>query len=136
MSAPLLSTGTSFSYGTIGFSARVVDVTPPNQSLEALNTSHMLTEGYHTYIPAAIVEGGDLGLVIQWDPGVTPPWGEVDTIVATYRDGSTQSFIGFMTQLSPTANLETVMQATVTFKVADDITVTSGSSGSGSIAAS
>jgi len=130
MSAPLLSTGTSFNYGTIAFSARVVDVTPPNQSLEALPTSHMLTEGYHTYIPAAIVEGGDLGLVIQWDPGVAPPWGQVDTITATYRDGSTQDFVGFMTQLSPTANLETVMQATVTFKVADDINVTQGGSGS------
>jgi len=75
-------------------------------------------------------------LVIQWDPGQTPPWGQVDTITAIYRDGSTQDFIAFMTALSPTANLETVMQATVTFKVADDINVTAGGGGSGSGGAS
>lgn len=134
MSAPLLSTGTRFTYGTIAFSAKVVDVTPPNQSHEALATSHMLTEGFHTWTPAAITEGGDLGLVIQWDPGQVPPWGQVDTITVTYRDGSVQDFIGFMTALAPTANLETIMQATVTFKVADDINVTDGGGGSGSAA--
>jgi len=132
MSEPLVSTGTTFNFSGLGFSAKVVDLTPPNESLEPLNVSHMGSTGHHKYIPAKLVEGGDLTLNIQWDPSQTPPWGEIDEIIVTYPDGTAESFLGFMTAQGPTAQLETVMMANVTFKVADDITYTPGGGASAS----
>lgn len=129
MSAPQVSTGISFTFADSGFTANFVDVTPPNKTREALNVSHMLTQGYHKYIPAKLIEGGELSCSIQYDAGQEPPLdADPEVITITYADGSSEDFIGFMTADSPSAALETVMMADVTFKVADDINYTPAAS--------
>lgn len=124
MAAPAVSTGIAFSFPTSGFTANFMNVTPPQLAREALETSHMLTTGYKTYIPAKLIEGGELSAVIQFDPGQTPPIdADPEAIVITFADGETWTFSGFMTGYQAGADLETVMQATVVFKVADDIAI-------------
>ena len=122
MSAPQVSTGISIAFPSSGFTANFINVTPPQLQREALETSHMGTTGFKTYIQAKLIEGGSLSGLIQFDPALSPPIDEdPETITITFADGSTWAFSGFMTDYQPTADLETVMQATATFKVADDI---------------
>ena len=118
MAVPQLSTGIAIA----GFTATIINVTPPNESREALPTSHMLTTGYMTFIAAALADGGDLVLEVQYDTAVASPILDIiTTIVITYPSGDTQTFNAITTGFSPSADLETVMTATVTLKVADDI---------------
>lgn len=124
MTAPLVSTGISFDFPDSGFTADFVNVTPPQFAREALETSHMLTTDFKTYIPAKLIEGGSLSCVIQFDPAIQPPIGaDPETITITFADGSEWAFEGFMTDYQPGADLETVMQGTVIFKVADDVLI-------------
>lgn len=124
--SPQVSTGITFTFPDSLFTAKFVNVTPPASSREALQTSHMTTTGYHTYIPAKLVEGGELSATIHFAPSQVPPIdADPELITITFADGSTWAFIGFMTNYEPGADLETVMSATVTFKVADDIAIAS-----------
>ena len=124
MTAPQVSTGISFLFPDSGFQAEFIDVTPPQFSREALETSHMLTTDFKTYIQAKLIEGGSLDCTIHFDPGVHPPISEdPETISVTFADASTWAFEGFMTENTPAAALETVMTANVSFKVADDVLI-------------
>lgn len=108
------------------FDFTIVNATPPNITREALKTSHMTTVGYHTYIAAQLIEGGEATVVIQFDPGAEPPMDQpAETFTMTFPNGETWQFDGFLTGYAGSADLETVMQATVTIKVADDITISS-----------
>jgi hypothetical protein len=122
MGAPQVSTGLTVTLGTSAWTAEIVNATPPNLTREALQTSHMGTTGYHTHCPAKLIEGGELSLVVHFDPANLPPIdGDKETITITYMDGETWVFEGFCTGIAPAADLETIMTATVTFKVADDL---------------
>lgn len=120
MSAPQESTGLSIVIA--GFSALLKAVTPPTVTVDDLETTHMLTEGYRTYIGGKLKEGGALEFEMFWNPDVEPPFGVTDTVTITYSDGGTEEFEGYINSESPSAPLGELMMATVSVKVADDIT--------------
>ena len=130
MPGSYVSTGISINLPDSGFTANIVDVQPPNMTREALNASHMLSTGFHKYVAAKLVEGGQVTLNIQFDPADDPPIdADPETMEMTFADGdgtsgsedTTWAFQAFMTGYAPDAPLETIMTAQVTIKVADDI---------------
>ena len=122
MAVPQCSTGIAIGGA---FTGTVINVTPPNTSREALDTSHMLTPSYRTYVPGKLIEGGEMTLLVQFDSAVTiPTLGALASTMITYPDGDVWTFDAFVMSMSPTADLDTVMQATVVLKVAGPIVIT------------
>lgn len=124
-------TGTTIAFAS-GFLAQILDINGPALGRIAINTSHMLsattTSGpYHTYIPGALVEGGELSIQIAYDPGATIPIASAaETVTITWSDtgAATAAFSGFMTAFNIRTPLEGRATADVTIKVAGKITFT------------
>jgi len=132
MSNADIATGITIVFGTSGFTADILDMTPPGLSRESIDTTHQGTTGAKEFIPADLYDGGELQFDIHFQPGTNPPIdGAVETITITYPDSTTWAFSGFMTGYEPTAPLEGKMTATVTIKVTDEITVDEFGVGSG-----
>lgn len=120
-----ISTGITIVFGTSSFSAQILDVTPPSQSRESIPTSHQGTTTAHTYLPADLVENGELTFTIHFNPDTVPPIdAAAETVTITWPAGATWAFSGFMTNYEPDAPFEGKMTGTVTVKVTGDITVT------------
>jgi len=129
---PSVSRGITIKFHDSDFEACIVNVTPPNISLESLDVTRQSDNGAMKFIPAWFYDGGELQLLIQFDPEEQPPIitdnPANELITITFPDGLGQwEFLGHMNQYSPNADLNTVMQATVGVKVADDISITSTS---------
>jgi hypothetical protein len=120
MAAPQESTGLTISF--TGFTADIIGLTPPTTTVDDLETTHMGTTGYRTYIAGVLKEGGALEAEILWDPDVEPPFGVIDTLTLTFSDGGTLVFDGYINSESPSAPIRELMKATVSIKVADDVT--------------
>jgi len=129
--APSVSRGITV-VSTGGFSACIVNVTPPNITRDSLDISCQSDNGAMKFIPAWLYDGGELQLLVQFDPEEIPeiitnaPANVTVTITFPGTLGQWE-FSGHMTQYSPTADLGTVMQATVAWKVSDDIAITATS---------
>lgn len=135
--------GTTVTFGTSSFAAKVLDVSWDGVSRAAIDTTHHGTTvastnevGGKTYIPAGISDGGSLTLEIQYNPDDDPPMdGAAETITVTFPfsggDSSVQpkiAFSGFATDYSMSGNgLETVATASLTVKVSGVVTLTAGS---------
>lgn len=115
MPAPIVATGTTVAL--TGFVARITSITPPNISRESLETSHLGSVDWKEFLPGKLSDGGEFGATIQFDPAVNPPLNAPDEAVITFPDGETMTFDCFLTNYAPAADLETIMTATVTFKV-------------------
>lgn len=111
-----ISTGLSITFAS-GFLAEVVDLTLPNMSRVAIDSSHMLTDTARTFIPGKLYDPGELSCDIHYDPGEDPPISDdKETITITFDDGEILQGQGFMTGYAPKAPLEDKMVATVTIK--------------------
>jgi len=131
MNNPSMSTGISITTSE-GFIACIVDVTPPNITREVQETGCMSDTGAMPKIPNILYDGGELGLVVQLDPEVTPPIllhpPVIEDVTVTFPNGLGEwTFKATMTQYAPSADFETVMKADVTYTVCDDITISSTS---------
>ena len=121
-----IGTGTTIAFGTSGFSAEILDVTPPGGSRESIQTSHMGTTDAHTFTPAKLVDWGELSFDIHFDPATTPPIGLVaETITITFPNSAatTWAFTGFCTGYESADPLEGKMTGTITVKVSGDVTI-------------
>ena len=120
-----LGNGSTITFGTSAFTAEIISIDGPDQSREAVESSHMATNNYHTFLPAGLVDGGSLEFEIAYDDssGEPPITGATEVITVTYGNGSTLSavFDGFVTGFNPSAAIDERMTATVSVKVADDI---------------
>ena len=120
-----IGTGTSIQFDS-GFFAEVLDITPPNPSREAVNSSHMLTADNHTFEPVDLVNWGELKVDLHFDPQEEPPIDQAaESIVITFPDsaGTTWTFQGFMTNYEPKVPLEDKMTASATIKVTGGVTI-------------
>jgi hypothetical protein len=89
-----------------------------------INTTHMGTTNYQTYIPGKLVEGGAIELEINFDPDATPPiTGVAETITITFplpSGGITPAdveFTGYINSWSWADPMEEKMTADVSIKV-------------------
>jgi hypothetical protein len=120
-----IGTGITISFSS-SFFAEILDVSPPNASRESIATSHMGTSAAHTFMPADLVDWGELTVEMAFDPSTTPPiTSAAEAIVITFADSaaSTWSFSGYMTSFEPSAPLEDRMTASATIKVTGAVTV-------------
>ena len=126
MSTINVGTGTSIAFGTSGFTADILDISPPNASRVSIETSHMGTTTAHTFTPGDLVDWGELGFEIVFDPGdTTPIKGATETVTITFPDSgsSSWSFTAFVTGFEPGVPMEDRATASVTCKVSGDVTV-------------
>lgn len=129
-----VGTGVSISFGTSGFSARIQEVGGPSMSREAVKTTHLGTTGSHIFMPADLVDGGEVTLTIHHDPSLTIPISSAaETVTITWpvpaglTNGATWAASMFMTGYNPGAQVDELMTAQVTLKVSGAITPTPAS---------
>jgi len=119
-----IGTGITIAFGTSGFSAQIMDVTPPGQERESIETSHQGTVNGKTFTPADLYDPGGLEFEIHFNPDTVPPIDDaVEEIIITWPAGATWTFDGFMTGYAPSAPLNDKMVATVTVKVSGEIDI-------------
>jgi len=122
-----IGTGTTITFGTSGFSAEILDVTPPDGSREPINTSHMGTLVAHTFTPAKLVDWGEFSFDAHFDPALTPlVKGAAETITIAFPNSGASSwaFEGFCDGYSPTDPLEGKATIAIKIKVSGDVTIT------------
>lgn len=109
-----------------GFLAEILDTTLPEQVREAIETTHTQTPNKDkTYIPADVVDNGELQLDIAFFPDkVVPIKDPPEAIIVAFQSGTTWEFDGFMTNHAPAAPIDDRMTASVTIKVTGGITIT------------
>jgi len=119
-----IGTGITITFETSGFTAQILDVTPPGMSRESIDVTHQGTTGQKIFTPGDLYDPGELSFDIHFNPDTTPPVGSAaETITIRYPSGSTWQFTGFCTGYAPSAPLEDKMTGTVTVKVTGAITI-------------
>ena len=129
-----VGTGVSIVFGTSGFAARIQEVGGPSMSREAVKTTHLGTTGSHIFMPADLVDGGEITLTVHHDPSLTPPIsGPAETVTITWpipaslTTGAQWAASCFMTGYNPGATVDELMTAQVTLKVSGAISITPAS---------
>lgn len=124
-----IGTGTTVAFATTSFAPQVTNVSWDGISREEIDSSHMGTTGARTSIPGDLYDPGDLVLEIWFVSselsGATEMWKKpAETMTLTFPDSGTFVASVFCTGFSLNDPMEDGMTATVTFKIADDITIT------------
>lgn len=119
-----IGTGTTITFGTSSFTAEIMSVNGNDITREDIDTTHMGTTNYRTFIPADLVDGGSIELEINFDPDSQPPIaGAAETITITFPLPAGQStpadleFSGYVNSWSWGVPNEEKMTATLTIKV-------------------
>jgi len=121
-----IGTGTTITFAT-GFFAEILDISPPGASRVSINMSHMTTTNAHAFDPGDLVDWGEMGVDLAFDPSEEPPIEDAkETVTITFPNSaaSTWAFTGFMTGFEPSVPLEDRMTASATVKVDGKVTVT------------
>ena len=124
-----IGTGTTVTFATTVFAPQVTNVSWDGISREAIDSSHMGTTGARTSVAGDLYDPGELTLEIWFVTsevsGAKEMWTKPsETITVTYPDGGTFVASGFCTGFTLNDPVEDGMTATITFKIAGDITVT------------
>ena len=119
-----IGTGTSLTWES-GFHAEILDLSPPGASRESIQTSHMGTSAAHTFLPADLVDWGEMTVEVALFPGTTVPiTSAASEAVITFSDSaaSTWTFNGFMTGFEPSVPFEERATGSSTVKVTGAVT--------------
>jgi len=124
--------GTTVTFGTSSFTAAIDSVEWGGMERPAINTSHLGTTSYETFMPGDMVDPGEVTLNIQYDPDAQPPIaGAAETITIRYPTpsggsaGATHVGTGFVTKFTPgNAKNNELMMGSVTIKFSGSITFT------------
>lgn len=94
----------------------------------------MGTTTNHTFMPADLVDRGEINLTFHFDPSLTPPIASAAETVtvrwptpAGLSNGATWVATCFMTNYTPGAQIGELMTATATLKVSGAVTITAAS---------
>ena len=129
-----IGTGTTIAFGTSSFSAELLGISQDGMSRPAIDTSHMGTSTWKTFMPGDLVDNGEVQMEIAFNPDNQPPISAVaETITITFpvpagsSSGATAAFSGFVTDWGVQGPLEERMTSTITIKVSGQITWTDAS---------
>lgn len=116
--------GTIIAFGTTSFVSFVDNIDTSGLSREALDTTHLATADAKTFQPTDLVDSGEIGLELHFDPDEFPPIdqpAEVVTITWPIPEGgaagATWVFTAFMTNFDASAAVGEKMTASATLKV-------------------
>lgn len=111
-------TGTLLTF-TNGFTAKVINVDPFSQSLDAIDANNMGSGNYMQKIPADLIDLGETSFEIEYEPDDNPPdLGEVQTLTINPKGLGAGSLIrgtGFFTAFAPKLATNEKMTANVTW---------------------
>jgi len=123
--------GGAITLATSGMALDIISIVPPEETVEDVELPHLgLDDGDHVpYMPADLVEGGELSFVVAVDPDYDAPLRTVQNVTLTYPipsgmdNGATWIFSGYVKGYAH-GELKTSerMEATITVKVAGNIT--------------
>ncbi len=121
-----IGTGTIIKFNAVPI-GEVLDVTPPNITRGAVETSHMTTDEYHTHMPTVLLEGGDVSFEVAHDPNYDFNAAfalKAKTLLIEMPESSDKdiSCSAFLTGFEPGIPFEDRMTATLTFKVTGKVT--------------
>lgn len=129
-----IGTGTSITFGTSGFAAKLIGVpTLASMSRPSIETSTMATTTAHTFMPGDLVDNGEIELEFEFDPSLTPPINAArETVTITFpintaagrTTAASWACSAFMTNYQPGVQMEERMRATATLKISGAITIT------------
>lgn len=121
-----LGTGTTLAFGTSTFSVEITNIDWGEQTREAINSSHLGTTNDHTFIPASLVDHGEVSFSYHYDG--TDDVGSLigaDAETVTLTDPSTSTsnaFSAFCVGHRRTYPLDDKMMGEVRLKITGAIT--------------
>jgi hypothetical protein len=115
--------GTTVTFGTSSFTLSKTEVSTSGESRDAIETTHLGTTGYKTFIPADLVDGGEMTIRGQFLGDETPPIsGAAETATIDWSGqgvGYTSAASVFCTNVDRSAQIgPNLMEITLTYKVA------------------
>ncbi len=123
-----IGTGTSITFVTSAFDAEFLSVDWSGISRGSVDSSHLLTVDWRTFIPTDLVDPGTLQLEMAFDPSDEPPLhDDIEDIIVTFPipTGLTTPADwhgdGFMTDFEFGVPLEEKMTATSSLKMSGEI---------------
>ena len=123
--------GCSITFGTSAFAGVLLAINGYAFSRPSIETSKMSTTTNHTFMPADLVDRGEIELEFEFDPSLTPPIASAaETVTITFpvpsglSTGSTWAASAFMTNYAPSAISGQRMPATAPLKVSGAVTIT------------
>ncbi len=120
-----IAIGITIVFGTTGFTAEILDVTPPNTTRDSIEVSHQLTTPAKVFTPADLYDSGEASFDFHFNPDTDPPIDQPEeTVTLTFPSGAIWSFLAFLTDYAPDAPLNDKMVGSATLKVSDEITIT------------
>jgi hypothetical protein len=119
----------TLTFATSGYAPNVQSINTPGMTRDALETTHLGTVGAKTFIPAALVDNGELSFSVQVNPDALPPIAAApETITITFAgDGvdttdASWAFTGFITAVGEAAlNTGAILVQDITVKVSGTI---------------
>lgn len=123
-----IGTGTTATFGTTGFAPQILDVNWDGIEKVVINTSHMGTTEYHTFMLGDLCDAGTIVLEIAFDPSETPPiisnGGASETVtIAAAGSANTWAATVLNSAFQFGAPLEDKMTGSLTLKVTGGITI-------------
>lgn len=125
--------GVTITFATSSYTAELVNVELGNSERASLRTSHHGTTGAHTFIPADLVDEGDVTVELHGDGDTPPPIDQpVEQITVQFPPKSGQATgarfqgPGFLTTYSLGGPLDELITGAYTLKWAGAVTRTPG----------
>ena len=118
-------TGATVTFGTSTFVANLIDIDWSGRTRDALDSTHMSTSGTKTYIPADLVDGGELSMTFFFnctDATGTLLSAAAQVITVTWNTGVSWAASMFCTEVGASAQIGDTMKQTIKCKVAGTIT--------------
>lgn len=105
-----------------GLNANIIKINPPGMKRDAIEKTHMATAVAKQYMPADLIDAGDISLECEFNAGELPPIdGPPGTLVIVWgnEEGDTWTWTNaFMTDYQPgSAETSAKMTASLTFKL-------------------
>lgn len=118
-------TGATLTFATSAFTAQLIDLDWSGRSRDALKSTHMGTTGSHTYIPADLVDGGELSITAYFDctdNTATLLGAAAENVTVGWAANRSWAASMFCTEIGASAKIGETMQQTLKFKIAGTIT--------------
>lgn len=109
----------------------VTNITPPSESVDVIDATHMASPGRYREFIQGLIDGGEASIDVNWVPGAATDdyvfaWraaGESRNMRITTNNNTTYTFPSFVTGWTPQIPVDGKMTATLTVKAAGAITV-------------
>jgi hypothetical protein len=118
--------GTTITFATSGFSARLIGVDGPDISRESIDETYMDTEEAKEFDPAELYDGGSVEMTVKHCIGELPPVNGPNELITIdwAGSGNTWAFSGHVTGYSGGAAIGQRMEGKMTVKVSGKVTPT------------